>query len=83
MCATALDVWYRLMKRSRYKTFADLKSVFGAVDKVDQLFVFDIGGNKLRIVAAIHFNSDKVFIRHILSHKEYDKDIWKQREGLQ
>jgi mRNA interferase HigB len=37
--------------------------------------VFNVGGNKYRIVAAIHFNSQVTYIRHVFTHKEYDK--WK------
>jgi mRNA interferase HigB len=38
-CSRALDFWYRLMKRGTYRNFAELKSVFGSVDKVGKVFV--------------------------------------------
>jgi len=47
------------------------------VDKVESSYVFDIGGNKLRLIANIHFNRQKIYIRHVLTHKEYDKGDWK------
>jgi mRNA interferase HigB len=47
------------------------------VDKVGDKYVFDVGGNKLRLIAAIHFNAGKVFIRAVLTHKDYDKGAWK------
>lgn len=81
--ATSLDHWYKLMRTSRFHDFAELRLAFGSVDKVGKLFVFNIGGNKLRLVAAIHFNSGKVFIRHVLTHAEYDRNAWKRHEGLQ
>ena len=81
--ARALDYWYRLMKRGRYRNFAELKNAFGGVDKVGSLYVFDIGGNKLRLIAAIHFNTGKAFIRDILTHADYDRGAWKRREGIQ
>lgn len=81
--AAALDYWYRLMKRGAYRNFAELKATFGSVDKVGPLFIFDVGGNKLRIVAAVHFNTGKVFIRHVLTHKDYDRGAWKKRESIQ
>jgi mRNA interferase HigB len=46
-------------------------------DKVGDLFVFDIGGNKLRLIAAIHFNAGRLLFRAILTHKEYDQGDWK------
>ena len=72
-CSRALDLWYRLMKRRTYRTFAELKAVFGSVDKVGNVYVFNVGGNKARIVAAIHFNRAKVFVRYVLTHAEYDR----------
>lgn len=76
-------MWYRVMKRGAYANFAELKATFGSVDKVGRVFVFNIGGHKLRIVAAVHFNTAKVFIRHVLTHSEYDRGNWKRREGIQ
>jgi len=78
-CARALDDWYRLMKLQSYGSFAELKSTFGSVDKVGNVFVFDIGGNKMRVIAAIHFNRAKVFVRHVLTHAEYERGEWKER----
>lgn len=77
-CATALLGWYKVVKNNDFKSYADLKASFNSVDKVGDLFVFDIGGNKLRLVASIHFNRHKLFIRHILTHKEYDRGDWRK-----
>jgi mRNA interferase HigB len=76
-CYSALDQWYRLTKRVVWRSFADVKACFPATDKVGDKYVFDIGGNKLRLIAAIHFNVGKVFIRAVLTHSEYDKGGWK------
>ncbi len=80
--AGALDFWYRAIKRGRFATFAELRAVFGGVDKVGHLYVFNVGGNKLRVIAAVHFNVGKVFVRRVLSHAEYDREAWKRREGI-
>lgn len=77
-CESALDGWYRVMKDNEFKSFAELKAAFNSVDKVEHLFVFNVGGNKLRLIASIHFNRKKVFIRHILTHKAYDKGHWRE-----
>jgi mRNA interferase HigB len=45
---------------------------------VGKLTVFNIGGNKVRLVAAIHFNRNKLYIRYVLTHTEYDKNKWKE-----
>jgi mRNA interferase HigB len=76
-CATALDAWYRLIKAGEFTTFAQLRATFGSVDKVGNVYVFNVGGNKLRVICAIHFNRGKVYVRHVLAHADYDKDAWK------
>lgn len=78
----ALSAWYQLIKNNQFENFAELKKVFPSVDKVKNLYVFNVGGNKLRVICAIHFNRRKVFIRYVLTHKEYDQNRWKQQEGI-
>lgn len=77
----ALDGWYQVINKNVFKNFAELKNTFGNVDKVGNLYVFDIGGNKIRLIACIHFNRQHIYIRHIMSHKEYDKGLWKKERN--
>lgn len=70
-----LQAWRKVVESRDFANFADIKSAFNATDKVDMYYVFDIGGNKYRVVAAIHFNTQIMYIRHVFTHKEYDK--WK------
>jgi len=81
--ASALREWYQIINRSEFKSFADLRSTFRSVDKVKHVYVFNIGGNNLRLIAAIHFDRQKIYIRDILTHADYDKAAWKKREGIQ
>ncbi|MBL3591845.1 MAG: type II toxin-antitoxin system HigB family toxin [gamma proteobacterium endosymbiont of Lamellibrachia anaximandri] len=73
-----LDVWYRIVKQSKISNFSQLREIFPSVDKVDNLTVFNIGGNKIRLIAAVHYNTQCLYIRHVLTHKEYDKEKWKK-----
>jgi len=77
LCASALDQWYRLCKKADWRNFSELRALFPSADKVGNLFVFDIGGNKLRLIAAIHFNTGQLFVRAVLTHKEYEQGGWK------
>jgi mRNA interferase HigB len=70
--------WYQIMARTDFDSFADLRATFPSADMVADLVVFNIGGNKYRLIASIHFNRHKVYIRHILTHREYDRGGWKQ-----
>jgi mRNA interferase HigB len=75
---TALAKWYGLIKAANFGSFAELRAVFPHADQVGKLTVFNIGGNKVRLVAAIHYNRGKVYIRAVLTHDEYDEDRWKE-----
>ncbi|WP_083915714.1 type II toxin-antitoxin system HigB family toxin [Thiofilum flexile] len=66
------------MCSSSFQHFADLRTTFNSVDRVGSLYVFDVGGNKLRVITAIHFNTGRVFIRAILTHTDYDKGHWRE-----
>jgi len=68
-----LKVWRRCIEANAFEHFADLKAVFGSVDRVGGLYVFDIGGNKFRLVAAVHFDRQILYIRHVFTHAEYDR----------
>jgi mRNA interferase HigB len=74
---TALIRWFKLMNPSNFQTFDELRLVFPSADLVGDLIVFNIGGNKYRLIASIHFNRQKVYIRYMLTHSEYDKGQWK------
>ena len=74
----ALQRWYRLMKSGRFSSFAELRKTFPSADQVGKLTVFNIGGDKARLIAAIHYNRQKVYIRAVLTHDEYDKGKWKE-----
>jgi mRNA interferase HigB len=68
-----LKVWRRCIEANAFEHFANLKAVFGSVDRVGGLYVFDIGGNKHRLVAAFHFDRQIAYIRHVFTHAEYDR----------
>lgn len=74
---TGLQNWRRLIERGTYDNFAALKATFGSVDKVGDRYVFNIGGNKYRLVASISFATQQVFVKAVLTHKEYDQEDWK------
>jgi len=75
---TALLHWSRLAKETRFRSFAHLRQIFPSADQVGKLTVFNVGGNKIRLIAAIHYNRGKVYIRAVLTHKEYDENRWKE-----
>lgn len=58
--------------------WGELKMTFSEkVDKVGEKIVFDVGGNKCRVITVIHFNRGKLYVREVLQHSGYDKGKWK------
>jgi hypothetical protein len=59
-------------------SFTELRQTFPSAGKVGNLTVFNIGGNKARLIAAVHYNIHRIYIRHILTHKEYNRGSWRK-----
>jgi mRNA interferase HigB len=74
----ALTHWYIAVKKGNFSNFAELRAVFSSADRVGKLTVFNIGGNRVRLIASIHYNRKKVYVRAVLTHAEYDEDNWKE-----
>ena len=72
-----LIAWHSICEKANFENFAQLKQTFRLADKVGKFVVFNIGGNKYRLVAIVHFKYRKIYIRSVLGHKEYDKEHWK------
>jgi mRNA interferase HigB len=73
-----LDRWYRIAKRADWAHFAAVKHTFNSADFVSGYIVFDIGGNKYRLISEMNFRRKVLFIRHVLTHREYDQGAWKR-----
>lgn len=68
-----LEVWYRLVAQSKFDDFLSVKKTFNSADYVSPFIVFDIAGNNFRVVGVIHFNRQKLYIRGVFTHAEYDR----------
>jgi mRNA interferase HigB len=75
---SALAHWYAVMRKERFPNFVRLRQVFPYADQVGKFTVFNIGGNKVRLIAAVHYNRNRIYIRHVLTHQEYDNGKWKR-----
>ena len=75
--AQPLQDFMHLVKHDTFASFAQLKATFASVDKVGGRYVFNIGGNKYRLVAAIAFQAGLMWVKAVLTHSEYDKGAWK------
>jgi len=72
-----LQGWRRVIEKNRFANWAELKAAFNTVDKEGQFVVFDIGGKKYRLIAYIRFEKQIVYIKAVLTHRDYDQGAWK------
>jgi mRNA interferase HigB len=68
-----LRAWVHIVKAADWSKPTDVKKMFNSADLlVDGRVIFDIGGNKYRLVAAVHYRGKRVYVRFIGTHKEYN-----------
>ncbi len=65
---TPLRAWYRVATHVEWGKFADVREFYASADRVGKFTVFNIGGNKYRLIAAIHYDRGMVYVRHVLTH---------------
>ncbi|MCJ8272519.1 MAG: type II toxin-antitoxin system HigB family toxin, partial [Psychrosphaera sp.] len=74
--AKAIQATYKKLKAGSFSTPDALRAVFMTLDNFkykDRWWVIDIGGNNLRLIAFIDFTDNRLFVKHITNHTEYDK----------
>jgi mRNA interferase HigB len=76
--ATAsLDAWYRLVRKASWKSLAEARITRSDADIFGECTIFNIKGNKYRLIVWINYQTQKVFVRHVLTHADYTKGGWK------
>lgn len=73
-----LDVWYRIAKKAEWQSLEDVRNVYPSADGVGKYTVFNIKGNAFRLIAEINYRTGRLYIRHVLTHAEYDRGGWKR-----
>jgi mRNA interferase HigB len=78
-----LRAWYTHVnsKTVSWQSWGDVKATFARASIVGDCVVFDVGGNKYRLIARIRYATQKVFVLKVMSHREYDEDKWKEECG--
>jgi mRNA interferase HigB len=80
---SGLRHWHKLAKKARWTCLQDVRATFPHADAVAvasgrSVVVFNVAGNKYRLMAAIHYNRQLAFALMVLTHAEYDKGKWKE-----
>jgi len=83
LAAAGLEYWLRITKSAKWRHFLDVRSTFSEADTTEvasgrTVVIFNIGGKKFRLIAAIHYDIKKVFVLRFMTHAEYSKGKWKE-----
>jgi mRNA interferase HigB len=82
---TALDAWYRIARapKSKWTSLEEVRKSYPHADGVkvgDRVYtVFNMCGNSFRLITEIFYDVQVLLIRHVLTHREYDKGDWKKK----
>ncbi|PWQ93209.1 type II toxin-antitoxin system HigB family toxin [Leucothrix arctica] len=74
--AVAIEALYKTLRNGHFSDPLEMKNLFPSLDNFkykDKWYVIDIGGNNLRLLAFIEFRDNRMFVKHIVSHSEYDR----------
>src|SRR6185295_7338121 len=72
-----LEHWYNTTRRASWRNLVDVRETFRHADPVGTCTVFNIKGNDYRLITRISYTRQRVYVRFVLTHAEYDKDKWK------
>ena len=77
-----LDAWWKNVSRAHWENASDVKTDYSSVDRIGQCFVFNVCGNRYRLIVKMVFayqkNDGTVLIKHVLTHADYDRGGWKE-----
>lgn len=73
----ALQSWETAVDAASWQNPAELKKTFASASCVEKKTVFNIGGNKYRLISRINYDLQTVLVTHVLTRKAYDKGRWK------
>ena len=76
-CSEALDDWYITASKADWGNLLEVQTIYPKAEAVGEFIVFNIKGNKYRLIASINYEKQVIYIKYVLTHAEYDKDSWK------
>lgn len=76
-CSEPLDSWYKVASKANWSNLLEVQSVFPSAEAVGNFTVFNIKGNKYRLIVSIDYQRQLMYIKYVLTHAKYDKEYWK------
>jgi mRNA interferase HigB len=61
----SLDAWFRIAKKAEWKNLADVRKTFSSADAVGKWTVFNVKGNRYRLITEINYAFGRIYVRHV------------------
>ena len=75
---SALQVWFDTAVEAEWRNIEDVRKSFPATDRIGDLAIFNIRGNKYRLIVRMVLQYQRIYVKGFLTHAEYDKGRWKK-----
>jgi mRNA interferase HigB len=72
-----LDAWYKVASRMDWQSLVEVQKTYPKAEAVGNFTVFNIKGNRYRLIVDLLYRRRRIYIKYVLTHAEYDKDNWK------
>ncbi|MFN0105933.1 MAG: type II toxin-antitoxin system HigB family toxin [Bryobacteraceae bacterium] len=72
----ALDAWWRATKAARWDRIGECRQSFAGADQVGRCLIFDILGNKYRLITVVSWRNQRIYVKAFLTHREYERNTW-------
>ncbi|GAB1544162.1 type II toxin-antitoxin system HigB family toxin [Scytonema sp. NUACC21] len=76
-CRDAVNDWYKVANKATWSNLVEVQSVFPTAEAVNNFTVFNIKGNRYRLIVSVDYEKQLIYIKYILTYAEYDKENWK------
>jgi len=70
--------WYRAARRATWSSLEEVRRVFPSADTVGAVLIFDLCHNRYRLIAIPVYRLQKLYVKALVTHKEYDREEWKK-----
>lgn len=74
-----LRAWMKATRIAEWSSFIDVKNTFNSADVYKCCVIFDIAGNNYRMITKINYGYGVVYVKEMLAHSEYDKNVWRAK----
>jgi mRNA interferase HigB len=71
-----LTGWYKMAKKAEWRGLHEVRRDYPSADQVGDILIFDVLGNNYRLMTRVKYNAQRIYVKALLNHREYDRKEW-------